>query len=534
MKAILRALYGPWEGIDFDVTGGALIGRSRSCDIVVPHPAVSARHARIYEEKGTYFIEDLDSTNGTYINGERMEKAELKNGDRVAISSVELRFELREGTETSVEIDREVLSVERTLEPKTGTLSFFARREADLAEKLRTVYEITDVFASTLDPVAVVNSACSKIRKVYPQASTSAVFKIKGDVVEPMWVCSSETDVRLSRTVLAIVRRGRAVLSRSVRGDPELSASKTLAMKGIASLVACPLFSEGRVTGLLCVETKDPAKPFSGDDLALLSWVANEISAALERARLHEELLDRERLRQELNLAQTVQERFLLKELPDFDGYRFGFLFRPEAQVAGDFYDLIPVEDRVFCAVGDVAGKGMGAALLMVEVLSYLRFLCAVEKDVPRVMSFLNERMHKYSDAGFFVTLVLAEFHPDGRVKIGNAGHIAPFYVAQKVPIILKGLEGGFPLGVARGESYAVSELELKPDEYLLFVTDGIYEQRLENGAFYGEIRLVSLLQEDQDAQPQAVVERIFEDLSARVRTLDDDATAVVAMYVDR
>src|SRR5262249_53336023 len=151
----------------------------------------------------------------------------------------------------------------------------------------------------------------------------------------------------------------------------------------IRSVMCAPLNSaEGKAFGVIQLDTQDRSKKFTQDDLMLLVNVANQAAMALENAKLHEEAVTRERFQRDLELAPQVQRGFLPRRLPQVPGYDFFAFYESAQQVGGDYYDFIPLASRrLGVTLGDVAGKGVPAALLMAKLSADGRFCMLTESN---------------------------------------------------------------------------------------------------------------------------------------------------------
>src|SRR5205807_2918530 len=143
----------------------------------------------------------------------------------------------------------------------------------------------------------------------------------------------------------------------------------------------------------------DRGKKFTQEDLALLMAVVGQASIALENARLHEDLLARERLRRDLELAQQVQLSFLPQQKPEVPGYQFYAYYEPAQEVGGDYYDFIPLppkQRRLAVVLGDAAGKGVPAALLMAKLSSDAPSSLLSQADSAAAVATLNKLVYRY------------------------------------------------------------------------------------------------------------------------------------------
>src|SRR5262249_51032361 len=202
------------------------------------------------------------------------------------------------------------------------------------------------------------------------------------------------SNARFSRSIVKqCLETAQAFLSDDATQDNRVQLSQSVVDFRIRSVMCVPLASaEGKAFGVVQLDTQDRSKKFTKNDLELLCGVANQASIALENARLHQDAVVQERLKRDLQLAHEVQLSFLPQRLPAVPGYESHAFYRPAEQVGGDYYDFIPLAGRrVAMTLGDVAGKGVPAALLMARLSSDARFCFLTEADPAKVVGKLND-----------------------------------------------------------------------------------------------------------------------------------------------
>src|SRR5205807_9432155 len=223
---------------------------------------------------------------------------------------------------------------------------------------------------------------------------------------------------------------GQAILSEDASSDAQFDMSQSIADCKIRSMVVAPLVSRAGAPaiGVIQLDTQDRFKKFTQDDLRLLMAVAAQAGVAIENARMHESLVTRAELERDLELAQRVQKSFLPKKFPQAPGYEFFAHYESAQEVGGDYYDFIPLpNNRLGVMIGDVAGKGVPAALLMAKVSSDARFCALTEPTLSDAVGKLNDHMQEAGLLDRFVTfsgcVVDLGKHT---VSVVNAGHQPP------------------------------------------------------------------------------------------------------------
>ncbi|MCX7868809.1 MAG: PP2C family protein-serine/threonine phosphatase, partial [Terrimicrobiaceae bacterium] len=246
---------------------------------------------------------------------------------------------------------------------------------------------------------------------------------------------------------------------------------------------------------------------FEEEDLEAFVAYANLTATAIEKLRALERTRQQERVERDLAIAAEIQKELLADALPShLPGAEFAAFSRPATIVGGDFYMVTRVPERgLFFAIGDVAGKGIAASLLMAQVLSSLEFVFWHAKDPAGTLAELNAHLGERIVRGMFVTALAGLLEPEsGRLLLASAGHPAPLAVsggaARPVP-----LDPGLPLGIRCGSQYQLSENRLARGEWLVTFTDGLTESR--NGTTDFESQIASVAA--GGGSPRDIVERL-------------------------
>jgi serine phosphatase RsbU (regulator of sigma subunit) len=202
---------------------------------------------------------------------------------------------------------------------------------------------------------------------------------------------------------------------------------------------------------------------------------ANTLHTTLER--LQQEMRERERVEQELAVAQRIQHALLPRDLPQLEGWKIAHFYRPAREVGGDFYDFLTLDDgRVGLVVGDASGKGMPAALVMACTQSVLRAVAQRTGITPgQALEEANDVLFTYVPPNMFATCFYAVLDPtEGRLQYANAGHSLPCCWHEGVATELRAR--GMPLGLMPGMGYEEKERTLAPGDGVLLYSDGLIE----------------------------------------------------------
>ena len=549
--AVLRAIRGLNPGQLFPLEREcAVLGRHPDCDIVLEVGAVSRQHARILRIGPGFFVEDLHSRNGTFVNDEAVRgRRKLSEGDQVRICDLVFVFHQGAAEVTVSTRPREVRDTDALViddeRPSTGSTIMSKldvssgkqglRLTVNAEAKLKAVLEIGHNLGRALAISEVLPKVLNSLFAIFIQADRGfVVFKepSTGKIVPKAVKHRREEaaeQIRISRTILNGVMAGKeAVLSADAATDSRFDMSESIVDFHIHSMMCAPLIgSEGQVFGAIQIDTVDPRHRFNTEDLDVLASIASLAAIALENAQLHEVALQESVLQRELALAHKVQQGFLPAAPPRVHDYEFFDFYEPANHVGGDYFDYVPIPDgRLAVALADVSGKGISAALLMAKLSAEARYCLVSEPTPAAAIDRLNKAFCESRWEDRFVTLVLGVLDPvRHEVTIVSAGHMAPLRrradgQVESVPLAA----GGLPLGVDADAQYFQQSLPLEVGDTLVFYSDGMTDALDDAGHFYGLQRLQEILLPSVDSVA-ALGARLIDDVQRFIgsRAQSDD-----------
>ena len=290
------------------------------------------------------------------------------------------------------------------------------------------------------------------------------------------------------------------------------------AMKAANIKMVVPLVSQGELIGLLNLGPRRSQQEYSADDRALFNNLAIQAAPAVRVAQLvrqqQAEAQERERIEQELRVARLIQQTLLPKAVPEPPGWKVAVYYQPAREVGGDFYDFIGLPDgRLGLVVGDVADKGVPAALVMATTRSILRGAAQPSKSPGQVLERANEMLCPDIPANMFVTCLYAVLDPaSGLLQYANAGHHLPYLRYAGGVAELRAT--GMPLGLMPGMHYEDKEMLLKPGDNVLFYSDGLVEAHNPQREMFGFPRLRKVVAEHPTGGAAALVDLLLAKLA--------------------
>lgn len=285
------------------------------------------------------------------------------------------------------------------------------------------------------------------------------------------------------------------------------------------------------IIGVLQVLNKKEGASFTAEDEEFFRALAIHTALAVENALLYKEAREKKRFEEELQLAGEIQKRLLPDHYPELEGFEVADLSFPCRSVGGDYFDYIDLGERGFaCAVGDVSGKGMPAALLMANLQAGLRALVDGTTPITHIMVRLNKLLSRSSATKKFATLFFGQIDcKSRRLEFVNAGHIYPFLVnaAGEVSYLA---EGGTIIGMFEDARYEAGTRDVQAGDVIVAFTDGVSEARDPDGNEFGVARLVEFVRANRKLSPKRLVLELHREIVSflRDRPLEDDFTLVV------
>jgi hypothetical protein len=204
-------------------------------------------------------------------------------------------------------------------------------------------------------------------------------------------------------------------------------------------------------------------------------------------------------LESEMAAAREVQRVMVPEDLPAVPGYTIDSVYRPAAEVGGDFFQIIPLKSgRSLAVIGDVSGKGLPAAMIVSMIVGMLRTVSGFTEEPEEILAELNRRLYGRVHDGF-ATCLAVRLDAGGTLALATAGHPSPYLNGREIP-----LPGSTPLGLRETESYAQASVEMHDGDRVVLLTDGIPEARNGQGAILGFPRVEILLREGASARTLA------------------------------
>ncbi len=292
-----------------------------------------------------------------------------------------------------------------------------------------------------------------------------------------------------------------------------------------------PLLVKGASYGIMLAQ--DASSRFNERRLEIISGIAQQAALAIQNDLLQKEMVGRERLEREFQLAREIQETFLPNQLPTIPGWDLDARWYTARQVGGDFYDIFELPgDRIGLVIADVSDKGMPAALYMTVTRTLIRASILDIESPAKVLEHVNDMLLMNNENGMFVTAIYAILNfQTGELIYANAGHNQPLVLHETTGAVECLAKGGTALGVIEEIHLKDHVMSLEPNGCILLYTDGATETFSPEGELFGEERLIEVAHRSIGSSAKELLNHVDEALVAfRQNEPTSDDTTLLAL----
>jgi serine phosphatase RsbU (regulator of sigma subunit) len=364
-----------------------------------------------------------------------------------------------------------------------------------------------------------------------------------------------EEPLKISKSLIEKVKSTKKGLVMTSLGEADSTLSMTVVTEKIKSIIAAPLLVKDKLIGLLYMDSKLLNDLFSEDDLELLNVFTSQAAISIENARLHEKMLEKARLEQEMQIAKDIQTS-ILPFVKDTEHYEIAAFMRTATEVGGDYYDLFLKDLPHFGVFGDVSGHGLKSGLVMMmaevafntimtdEQMRNQELAGLYQKINYTLYENIQERLSQKSMIGrqyssMYMTFRMFRFDHDGNFEIFGNDHAEPIICRQDSGEISTIPSTGFLLGIMEDAilDNQTHKFKLNPGDLLIFCSDGIAEGHKEpkqggssdhHREEFGEERINAIIQAHREKTPDEIIEAIVAGLDSYIHAQEDDVTLLV------
>ncbi len=513
------------------------IGRKTDKDLVIPDSRVSREHAQIICENGEYWVIDLNSRHGTFVNGVRRERYKLERNDRIDFGARDAGYVIFNPDKPHTSSAAEFLSQISMMPASTGSSDLEKLRLfLEAARKLNTTGVLTDVLVTLLDSTLKLTKA--ERGYVFLRDETGMMRLAAGRNAKGEQLLD---DSNISKSILeeAATAASEFMVS-DTSSSSDLAGRNSIIAYDLRTVIAIPLrrtqtqlqekstqdSGQPQVRGVLYLDSRFASRDISAVSHDILRAIATEAAALVENAHLVQAEEAARRYQQELTIAASIQQRLMTVSIPNVPFAAIKATNLACKDVGGDFFDVVMTDQGLAVLVADVSGKGISAALLasILQGMIYSQLIANMPLD--EIVSTANAFLCRKVMGQKYATLLLCRLKADGELEYVNCGHIPPVLVSGSKIDRAKD-SSNVPVGLLAGADFQCAKMKLPADARFVLVTDGVTEAEDAQGEFFGDERL------EQSANSESPYESIFTSVKTFCgeTPLSDDCTILELHY---
>lgn len=513
------------------------LGRSATNELSYPNDlSLSRNHLELTMRENEWWVTDLGSRNGTFVNAIRLKEPQrLRDGDEIVAGGLVIKLDPPKRispdltfVETAPQIEKAATfttDLDGAIREGSTTLGWKDKKPIQAliraGRELSGMMSLPELFRLILDLSIDASNAGRGVLvtvekgELIPQATTGGAFQISTTVKN------------------RVLEKRESVLIVDALADAQFGGAESIVSQRVRSFMAVPLQTGDKVIGFIYLDVVNFLQPFTKEDLSLVTVMANIAAIRIEQARLVE-VEQKERIHEhEMGQAAEIQIGLLPSAPPMVDGLEMYGKNIPCRTVGGDYFDYFKYNDgRVALTVGDVAGKGMPAALMMSSLEARLQVLAESAPSPSELVNRLNKGLKKKCPGNRFVTFFYSVIDPiTGHLAYTNAGHNPPIVIRHDGSIeTLKA--GGIVLGLIDMIPYEQSTITLNQGDTLVLFSDGVTEACQPHlDEEFGEDRIIEYVKKNPSASAEELVNGLIEALRtwSEGAPFADDVTVLVA-----
>ncbi|MGC2446939.1 MAG: SpoIIE family protein phosphatase [Candidatus Sulfotelmatobacter sp.] len=515
------------------------VGRKVDKDLVIADPRVSRDHAQILQEGLDFFLEDLGSKHGTFVNGERIQRQKLDRGDRLEFGARDSAYILFNPAHATSNTAREFLSqisVIGGIKPESTELETL-RLFLEAARKLNTAGVLDEILITMLDVTLQLTRAERAYVFLKDEEGNLRLQAGRNAKKEPLL-----DDKTISHSILEeSMRSNSEFLLTDTSRSLDLAGRQSIVAYDLRTVVCIPLRKlqvqatrdaqtpvpsvAAQAMGVLYVDSRFASRDISGVSHDILHAIATEAASLIENARLVQAEEESRRYQQELSIAASIQQRLMQVKIPEVPFARLKGKNLSCKEIGGDFFDAVNTKEGLAVVLADVSGKGVSAALLASTLQGMIYSHLSAGMPLLNVVTAVNRFFTEKMGGEKYATMLLARLRRDGELEYVNCGHVPPLLVCAGE--VMRPPHGNVPVGLLPDATFESATCQMKSGDRFILVTDGVTEAENPTGDFFEDFRL------EAAAAKSPTLEGIFSAVTefCSGNPLSDDCTVVELCY---
>ena len=488
------------------------IGRRAEKHMVITDPMASRDHAEIVQMGGEYYLLDLGSKHGTYVNGSLVKRHKLTNNDRLQFgSSNDRSFTVfQHGSSSAMTSSaRELLSQISGLQVEKEAsdlekLAFFL----EVARKLNSRGALDDVLVTLVEATLRITGAERGFVFLVAKEGELSLAVGRNSLGDEL-----KDDTTISHSILkdAMTSASRVIIT-DTASHSDLAARQSIVAHDLRTVICMPLYrtniaTQGQqpsseesprgINGVLYLDSRLASRGLSSLSRDILNTVATEAASLIETAQLAQAEQNARLYQKELAIAATIQQRLMTVIIPEVHFAKLRARSLPCQEIGGDFYDAVLADGNLYLVLADICGKGVSAAILasILQGMIYSQLIAHV--PLAEIASAVNRFLCVKKLGEKYATCNVLKITPEGDCEFLNCGHVPAVRITGGK--VLRPTEGNLPLGLIPTAEFETYTFKLNPSDRIVLVSDGVNEAQNREGEFFGDERLESTVLAGRD-----------------------------------
>ncbi|HWL11333.1 MAG TPA: SpoIIE family protein phosphatase [Planctomicrobium sp.] len=525
-----------------------VVGRDPTCDLVIPRQAISRFHAQVIASRDSFYLEDMGSTNGTFLNGRRLAKREpLSDGDRITLHDVSIGFFLADQVDENqlngngytastfpdqpdeLRISPPAESLSPIVSPGPGVVNLKGQLTSliEITRHLGSSLQLEEILPRVLDLLfrSFTQAVWGEIHLVDPDGHLRPVAMKHGRDADSTDLTGAPLNLELIQKVIA---SGRGVIAKEESND------SGLALDEFDQCTICVpiLGAESIPCGVILLQSNGAPCGFSEDDLDLVSAVGVIAGQSIGYARAHDVVLQHNESERQLETARHVQLSMLPRESPQVEGYDFFHEYCAAQKVGGDYFFYEKMRDgRVIFGIADASGKGLPAAMNIMRFAGEVKLRIATAPTLKSAVSRLNQFILEGAEECMFITACIGVLDPEKHLlTFANAGHPPPLLKRRGNSQVAEIVQSSrsFPFGISEALEVHPIHFQIEPGDQVLLYTDGVSEAMNPRNELFGMERLSESLMNSSGGVQQSIEDLVKDVTRFREGRANNDDMAIV------
>jgi len=478
------------------------VGRKVDRDLVIADPRVSREHASIVSENGEFFVVDLNSKHGTFVNGEKVDRHKLQRNDRLEFGARDVAYLIFHPLHSTSNTAREFLSQISGIQiaPEASDLEKLTLF-MEAARKLNTIGVLDEILVTLLEATLKLTRAERAYIFLRDAGGALTLAAGRNSKSEPLLddktisrsvldgALTSNSDYLVTDTSQMLdVKERKSIVAFDLRTVICMPLRKPMVQASRGTHAADQPSTGGDVMGALYVDSRFASRDITSVSHDILRAIATEAAQLVENARLVQAEEAGRRYQQELSIAASIQQRLLAVTLPEVPFARVNGRNMSCKEIGGDFFEAVNTPQGLAVVLADVSGKGVSAALLASTLQGMVYSQLISGMPLTEIVDAVN-RFFTYKHIGEkYATMIITRLRNDGDLEYVNCGHVPPVWICGGE--VLRPSHGNLPVGLLADATYSSDRCQMRPGDRMILVTDGVTEAENARGDMFDSERL--------------------------------------------